>query len=95
MMTFLLQTCRTSNRKFDLNVNYNLYNRFTASTFHPNHFSSSLSLQVWALHEKSLNRVPVEKKQQRKLNQQMMKQQQLNDEVEGKRELGAENGISL
>lgn len=53
-------------------------------------------VQVWVLHEKSLlNRVPVEKKQQRKLNQQMMKQQQLNDEVEGKRELGAENGISL
>lgn len=57
--------------------------------------SQAAWVQVWVLHEKSLNRVPVEKKQQRKLNQQMMKQQQLNDEVEGKRELGAENGISL
>lgn len=57
--------------------------------------SQAAWVQVWVLQEKSLNRVPVEKKQQRKLNQQMMKQQQLNDEVEGKRELGAENGISL
>lgn len=57
--------------------------------------SQAAWVQVWVLYEKSLNRVPVEKKQERKLNQQMMKQQQLNDEVEGKRELGAENGVSL
>lgn len=57
--------------------------------------SQAAWVQVWVLHEKSLNRVPVEKKQQRKLNQQMTKQQQLNDEVEGKGELGAENGINL
>lgn len=57
--------------------------------------SQAAWVQVWVLHEKSLNRVPVERKQERKLNQQMMKQQQLNDEVEGKRELGAENGVSL